>query len=414
MEQTNLLYVNKNQNIISDLKKIVDNVYVSNSLSDSLDLFFSKNINFIITDIDLEENKINDLELFRVANNIPIIILTENNIDNNYLKKLINLEIQGYFSFKEKERFFKKLLNTLNKNNEENKNKKFLTLLNTVMDSQKDIIFSIDNEDILYANKKFYEFFQINSISNFHKKYVSLQSLILQNDLSDIYLDKSLTTLEFIEHIYLFKEDKRTIALKDNEKGEIKIFMIKISFIKEGYRLFNLVDITNIAKKHSILEEKANIDSLTGIYNRHKFNEITTNIEKENIKDYSIILIDIDYFKKINDTLGHDVGDKTLKELAIILKSLIRKSDTLARWGGEEFIIVSQNTTYENTLSFAERIRITISKHMFSIQNITISVGVSHSSFGKNIDDIRNQADKSLYVAKNNGRNKTVGFLSCN
>lgn len=413
-EQTNLLFVNKNHFLVNDLKKIVSNIFISNSLEESLDIFFSKNIKFIITDIDYFQNSLNHLELFKAAKkDIPIIILTDNKLDSNILKKIINLDIQGLFSFSEKDLFFQKFFICLNNNIEHNKNKTFLTLLNTVMDSQKDIIFSIENEDIIYANKRFFEFFQIDSISSFHKKHISLQSLILKDPLSEIYLDKHLTTSSFIEHLYLFKEDKRTIALKDNEKGEIKIFLIKISFIKEGYRLFNLVDITNIAKKHSLLEEKAHFDQLTHLYNRHKFNELIPAIDLQYNRKYSLLMLDIDHFKKINDSLGHDVGDKTLKELAFILKTLVRKTDILARWGGEEFILLLRDTTYEEGLIFAERIREAIYNHVFSIQNITISIGVSHSSLGKNIDNVRYQADQALYLAKKEGRNQSVGFLSC-
>lgn len=414
-EQTNLLFVNKNQSLVNDLKKIVSNIFVCNSLEEALDTFFSKKINFVITDIDYSSNSINNIELFKAAKkNIPIIILTENKLDANILKKIVNLDIKGLFSFAEKDLFFQKFFICLNDSKEHDKNKTFLTLLNTVMDSQKDIIFSIENEDIIYANKRFYEFFQVDSISSFHKKFISLQSLILKEPLSEIYLDKPLTTLLFIEHLYLFKEDKRTIALKDNEKGEVKIFLIKISFIKEGYRLFNLVDITNIAKKHSLLEERAHFDQLTHLYNRHKFNELISPIDLQYNRKYSLLMIDIDHFKKINDSLGHDVGDKTLKELAFLLKALVRKTDILARWGGEEFILLLRDSNYEDGLIFAERIRQAISNHIFSIQNITISIGVSHSSLGNNIDAVRYQADQALYLAKDEGRNQSVGFLSCN
>lgn len=170
--------------------------------------------------------------------------------------------------------------------------------------------------------------------------------------------------------------------MKDYHTGDIKLFLIKISFIKEGYRLFNLVDMTDMIKKHCLLEEKAHIDALTKVYNRHRFHELIEELEF----DYSLLMIDIDNFKKLNDTFGHDIGDISLREIANIIKSNIRKSDILARWGGEEFILILPKTNYYTGLKIADSIREIISKtNIEHVGCLTISIGVSHTDFGNSL-----------------------------
>ena len=126
---------------------------------------------------------------------------------------------------------------------------------------------------------------------------------------------------------------------------------------------------------------------------------------------FSIILIDIDHFKLVNDTYGHIVGDSVLKEFASILKANVRDSDCVGRWGGEEFIIVCIETDTNGAVLVAEKLRDEIEKFNFTtVGNKTASFGVSSS--GKNIDEtiILDNADKALYKAKNSGRNQVISY----
>jgi diguanylate cyclase (GGDEF)-like protein len=127
-------------------------------------------------------------------------------------------------------------------------------------------------------------------------------------------------------------------------------------------------------------------------------------------------MLDIDYFKKINDTYGHKTGDSVLKEFAQLLKKLSRKSDVLARYGGEEFIIMLPHTPTEGAVSEAERIRHAVKEHQFrSLKDgmrLTISIGISYFPHARirSHDDLISAADDALYMAKNNGRNRFVLF----
>ncbi|WP_200763826.1 GGDEF domain-containing protein [Nitrosophilus alvini] len=153
-------------------------------------------------------------------------------------------------------------------------------------------------------------------------------------------------------------------------------------------------------------------DKLTGVYNRNKFYEVAQR-EMERSKRYkrplSLIIMDIDYFKKINDTYGHDTGDYVLKTISKILKQGLRKSDYFFRWGGEEFIVLAPETTLYGAKQLAEKLRTMIENHKFDkIGRVTASFGVASYEMEKDADEIIKKADNALYTAKESGRNRVV------
>ncbi|MDM8550179.1 GGDEF domain-containing protein [Desulfobacterales bacterium HSG2] len=153
-------------------------------------------------------------------------------------------------------------------------------------------------------------------------------------------------------------------------------------------------------------------DRLTGLHNRRKFDEMIK-IEKERATRYnipfSIVFIDIDHFKKINDTYGHDVGDQVLIEISSVLKSRIRITDWAFRWGGEEFILLLPVTSADKSLDLAERLRFIIENHSFPHgRQLTISAGVAQFRNDESIDNLIKRADEALYRAKSGGRNKVL------
>ncbi|MCU7836626.1 MAG: diguanylate cyclase [gamma proteobacterium symbiont of Taylorina sp.] len=165
-----------------------------------------------------------------------------------------------------------------------------------------------------------------------------------------------------------------------------------------------------------MIEKMSITDSLTGLYNRNKLKDILSQemcrFDRYNT-NFSVIFFDIDFFKKINDTYGHPVGDDILIQLAIIIKGNIRETDIVSRWGGEEFLIVASESALEMTFSFAEKIRIYIEKYQFpDVGQVTISCGVAQYRKGEATSDLVSRADKALYEAKNLGRNRVVKALS--
>lgn len=162
----------------------------------------------------------------------------------------------------------------------------------------------------------------------------------------------------------------------------------------------------------------ADYDALTGVHSRRHF-EVRLDQELERRSRYgetlSMIMLDIDHFKQINDTYGHHVGDIALREIASILARTIRATDYCARYGGEEFVILLPHTGYKKTMVLAERLRKRIAAHTFLADggtplNLMVSLGVSSltgDSLKKRREDLIREADNALYIAKTTGRNRT-------
>jgi len=175
----------------------------------------------------------------------------------------------------------------------------------------------------------------------------------------------------------------------------------------------------NIDTYEKELKAMASTDVLTGINNRRMFMVIGEELF-ENAKRYhhplSLLILDIDFFKKINDVFGHLAGDQALKQLAQTLKSNIRSSDLLARYGGEEFVIILPETNLEGATAIAENLRKIVNEMQIDIDqnkplNITTSIGVAERTANVAcIMQLLNNADTALYQAKETGRNKVVAF----
>lgn len=159
----------------------------------------------------------------------------------------------------------------------------------------------------------------------------------------------------------------------------------------------------------------ASKDTLTGLYNRRyldEFNHHEHLIEEDS--NFVVAFFDIDYFKKVNDTYGHDMGDAVLKEFAILLKSLSRTEDIVCRYGGEEFLIIVYNISQEKAIEKFNKIRLEIENKSIEFEsntiNITTSIGIDIGKVDDTLESIITNADKALYKAKENGRNRIEVF----
>ncbi|TAN44798.1 MAG: diguanylate cyclase [Nitrospirae bacterium] len=169
-------------------------------------------------------------------------------------------------------------------------------------------------------------------------------------------------------------------------------------------------DLTLQKQLEEKLRKSAEHDFLTNIYNRRKFYEILENeVERANrhSRQLSITMFDIDHFKAVNDTFGHDKGDYVLKTVAGIVEESIRKTDIFARYGGEEFVILAPETDLEGAAGIAEKSRNSIESFDFDYAGkLTASFGVASFEKGMTADKLVQEADRLLYLAKNNGRNR--------
>ena len=171
------------------------------------------------------------------------------------------------------------------------------------------------------------------------------------------------------------------------------------------------------ARFHAEIERLAVTDGLTGLFNHRHFQERLSQ-EFSRLERFSepisLLLIDIDYFKKVNDTYGHPVGDAVLKGVAEKIRKTVRTIDIPARYGGEEFAVILLNTDAKGAMNMAERLRKTVMNTEFSSEqktfHVTISIGISTYAEGikEGREEFIERADKSLYHAKRNGRNRSV------
>lgn len=164
-----------------------------------------------------------------------------------------------------------------------------------------------------------------------------------------------------------------------------------------------------------LVEKQARTDCLTQCYNKTMFNELlAVEIKKADRHDYtfSMIILDIDNFKSVNDTFGHLVGDYVLKKIAAICAQHIRESDVFARWGGEEFCILLPQTTLENAVAVADKLRRILAAYDFGeAGHQQCSFGVAEYSRDNQQSDLVRQADEALYYAKHNGKNRVAAYL---
>lgn len=195
--------------------------------------------------------------------------------------------------------------------------------------------------------------------------------------------------------------DKKIYEERDTEIGIVsRFFNYLLNMLKEKN--------AELRKSNQNLSVKAYHDNLTKILNRNGL--LKKLMEKNN--DYILAIIDIDKFKSINDTYGHDVGDYVLKDLATFISSKIRVTDLIARWGGEEFVLIIDTKNLEQAQNIADNLRKEVENLKFkTVNKITISIGVSEfKTKNDTFEDVFKKADQALYQAKTNGRNRVYVY----
>lgn len=163
------------------------------------------------------------------------------------------------------------------------------------------------------------------------------------------------------------------------------------------------------------LEQLVNTDALTTLWNRRAMNEhlsILVNNYTKYQADFSIAILDIDFFKKVNDEYGHGMGDFVLKSLSYLLKIFMDEKGHVARWGGEEFLLTFENMDYDQAISFMEELRVRIEEQEFAFKDVklhlTITAGIEEYQMSTGLDHVLTKADEKLYIGKTSGRNQIV------
>lgn len=189
----------------------------------------------------------------------------------------------------------------------------------------------------------------------------------------------------------------------------------------EQNQIMSIASLASVAINNAALMEMSSTDMMTHLKLKYYFfNILTESIDSAflNNQNIAVLMFDIDFFKKFNDTYGHECGDFVLINVADLIKKSLRESDVASRYGGEEFTVLLSNTGKDEALLVAERIRSTIDEHDFVFNDqhlhVTISCGVSVFDATKNLvnspNEFVNQADQGLYMSKSNGRNRVTYF----
>ena len=353
----------------------------------------------------------NDNKLKNIANVFKLFGLVNKDLDlkefiyKENKPKIINLEI----SKQEKNiiitilislfLIFSLIIILLRKNSQTKK------LLQTVINSSDDLIYYKDSKlRYIGCNKSFENLLakkesEIIGKNDFELFEEDLAKVFRREDFEVLDENNLITSNEWIifGHKRIFFQTKRIPFIYKNKK-------IGILGIAR--------DITGLYEIQEKLKKQTYYDELTKIFNRKAYNERIQ--EKFDLFDrydtnFTIAMYDIDDFKKINDTYGHDIGDKVLVEITNEVKSIIRKTDFLFRVGGEEFVIIYDKISLDESYDIAEKIRINISKmQIIENEKITISMGITQAIANDNPQSIYERVDKLMYQSKRNNKNQTT------
>lgn len=274
-------------------------------------------------------------------------------------------------------------------------------------------------DDIYQSNS--YDF---KSSKEFDKKFNYKTKSILTAPLINFYTKETIGVLQLINK----KENNQLTIFTQRDKEFISLTNYLIALgISNAQENIEKLKIANLELEDKVIQrtkklediqhkliEQANCDPMTNLYNRRYFNDISKNlisISKREKTDLSVMIMDIDNFKNINDTYGHDIGDKVIIFVANTLLETARQSDVSVRFGGEEFVILLPNTSYKSAQILAEKIRKNIEEAQMDINNniltFTLSIGISQVNLDDlMIEDTLKRADMALYDAKSSGKNR--------
>lgn len=417
-----LLHIEKDELFSKQVKNIVeDNDFIylnTDSYEKAYEMIVELDIDLIIM-----ANHINDsfcdqlIERIKLSNRslIPIIVISDS---DDFEQKSHYFEM-GIMSYLNKKPFaakrFEKYIQTI---------KRELELIQDIRELRIAVV--DDSSFSLGVIRSFFDMYRVTNVDYFQDSNAFMNGT---KNYDMFLIDYVMPIFDGEDLIYNIREENLDsmiilVTAHDNQKTithclsigaddfilkplDIKLFMLRITSCMRQFQLNR-----ENANKSKALFELATKDSLTGVYNRNYFIDIYGKKVSESFRTgnpFSLILIDIDHFKSINDQYGHLKGDYVLKEIAVLLKSNLRESDIICRWGGEEFIILCANTDLENAIIVSEKLRLGIESHAFKdIKKITGSIGVTQWKLGDDKDSAFKRIDNSLYLAKLTGRNKVV------
>ena len=412
MKKHKILIIDDSSSICNTLKSLIEsdidiNILIAKSLKESAQIILKEKgiFDVILADLGLPDAPNGEVIDFLSKFSIPIVVLTgTDNIDIE--NKFRNKNIVDYI--------IKDGISALN----------YATLIvkRIILNKDVKVLVVDDSKSFVQKSVDLLNRYKINALCAFDGEE-ALEVLKANKDIKIVltdYMMPKLDGLELTKKIRRnYQKDELSIIVTSNDTSK----RIPAKFLKYGANDFLYKGFSNeefFARINSNIEiielfdeikNKANKDHLTGLYNRRYLfnigNEIYNDCKTKN-KVFAIAIIDIDNFKRINDTYGHDIGDIALKEVSVILNKNISSNGLISRLGGEEFCICFYNRNEDEIKELLEYIRKDFEKNVIEIKDIqlkyTISIGCSFD-FGLNMDAMIKNADEYLYEAKKDGRN---------
>ena len=397
------------------LQRFCKQLYIAKDGEEGLELYKKHHPDIVISDIRMP--KMSGLEMseaIKKTNPSQLIILITAHNDSEFLYKAINLGIDGYILKPVDLDVVNEKLNSLIQRiqneraaQELKKSQEQLQLLFQAIEQMHEMVQITDTDgNIIYVNPAAEKATQYSK-----EELIGTNNRLLKSgEHSNKFYKKfwkNILSGEIYQNVFVNKRkdgslyyDEKIISPLKDEDGNIHHFVSTSR------------DITQRISLEKKLQKLATRDSLTGAYNRYK---MATLIEEE-IKrakrygeNFSLLMLDIDKFKNVNDTYGHDVGDYILQELSRIVLKTIRKTDSFGRWGGEEFMLLAPHTNAEQAVELAQKIRKNIEEHSFMhVKKVTLSIGVTQYKKDEKEKALLKRVDQALYEAKANGRNQVV------
>ena len=411
----NILIVDDNEIVLQTLEKKLHkelkniNILKAKTYQESIKYILDKNLHIDVAIVDLNLPDVNDgaVANFTLKKKIPTVVLTA--LDDEKTKDF--LEKKDFFDY-------------IRKNNIKGYDIAVKSIVRLLKNSQTNVLVVDDSPLQLAGIVKILKELKLN-ITTARDGQEALNIIGEKSKkFSIVITDYNMPIMDGMElTVHLretYEKDKLSIiVLSINDSPDIPTQFLKLGANDFLNKPFTKVEVsTRVNANLEILElfekvkDMANRDFLTGAFNRRYFFDSGKAIFEKNKRrktEITIAMIDIDKFKNINDTYGHDIGDIALQETVNILTCNLRTSDLMARFGGEEFCILLENISLNDTMALFEKIRKTFEKNIIALDNeeikFNISIGICYG-FENTLEEMIKIADNGLYYCKENGRNQ--------
>ncbi len=411
LKSISLLYVEDEETVRGELseflRRIIGTLHTAADGRTGLEMYSRERPEVVVTDILMPH--MDGLTMAQEMRNrdpdVPIIITTAFN-DESYFIKSIEVGVDHYV---QKPILPNLLVEAILKAGRLLREKRRAAAANRfsrfVLDTYPNFLLVTNRTGVEYINRPFLKFLGYPTLEAFMENGPPLTSVIVD-----------LPEGDWVGHLLDLRERVPIVHLRSggaDGPGKTLAHALTVSTILDlGKYIFSFANIVQIENRIKNLEEMAFTDPLTGACNRAKlggFLDAEISRAKRHGISLSIILLDLDHFKKINDTHGHQVGDDVLTALSVLIANHIRASDLVARWGGEEFMLVLPEVDLPGAVQVAEKLRLLIEKTPFpEAGHITSSFGVAQFLADDSSRSLTERADLALYAAKNKGRNRVV------